>query len=91
MPNTYKYEIGSHLSFNEKACQNLQDKDGNSIERCTLCARKIGSNPFYVETMYGAEIVAFGTGDQRDAGYSGCFPVGSECAKHITPEALGRI
>lgn len=82
---TYKYEIGSTLKFSEKYYQDV------TVERCVLCARKLGANPYYIETVYGAEVIAFGTGDQSDAGYSGCFPVGSECARQVVPEALGRL
>ena len=88
---THTYIIGSSLFFHDKAFQNLQDKNGNTIDRCVLCARKVGDNSFYVETMYGAEIIAFGTGNQSDAGYSGCFRIGSECARKIAPQALGRL
>ena len=66
--------------FNEKAAQSSE------IELCYVCGRKLGKNPIYFEVINGGELrEQNGSPAVRDAGYMGCFPVGSECKKKFAP------
>lgn len=63
-------------------------KDG--AERCVVCGRKVGKKSYLVEVIDGGDIrEQDGTeADTEDAGYMGCWPVGSECAKKFAPNIL---
>jgi hypothetical protein len=80
---TYQFNAGDGMVWHDKS----SDPD---VERCTICARKLGKNPFYVEVHDGGDLVAFGEGI-HDGGYMGCWAVGSECAKKFAPELIGTI
>ena len=88
MQKEYTYNAGDGMFWNENydAC----DKNGVQIERCTICARKLGANPFFVEVHNGGDLVEFGKA-VHDSGYMGCWPIGSECAKKFSPELIGNL
>jgi hypothetical protein len=84
----YKFNAGDGMFWHDNYGNN--DKQGNPIERCTICARKLGENPVFVEVHNGGDLVEFGKGIQ-DGGYMGCWPIGSECAKQFSPELIGHL
>jgi hypothetical protein len=88
MTKQYTYNAGDGMFWNEN--YDATDKNGIQIERCTICARKLGANPVFVEVHNGGDLVEFGKGIQ-DGGYMGCWPVGSECAKKFSPELIGHL
>lgn len=60
---------------------------------CVQCGRKVGKNGFWIEVINGGEIrLQDGTEHDiaNDAGYMGCWAVGSECAKMFDPQVLFR-
>lgn len=64
---------------------------GNDDDYCVQCGRKMGKNGWFVEIINGGEIrMQDGTEHNiaNDAGYMGCWPVGSECAKEFDPKVL---
>jgi hypothetical protein len=84
----YKFNAGDGMFWHDNYGNN--DKQGNPIERCTICARKLGENPVFVEVHNGGDLVEFGKGI-HDGGYMGCWPIGSECAKQFSPELIGHL
>lgn len=66
---------------------------GRGENGCVQCGRKVGKNAYWVEIIDGGEIrLQDGTQHDiaNDAGYMGCWPVGSECAKQFDPKVLFR-
>jgi hypothetical protein len=60
----------------------------NGQSPCVRCGRAVKSEQYYVECVDGG-LYALSTNEQadyEDGGYMGCFPVGSECVKHIPKE-----
>lgn len=57
------------------------------------CGRKVGKNGYWVEIVNGGEIRAQDDTSyvrENDAGYMGCWAVGSECAKQFEKNVLIR-
>ena len=81
---TYTYNAGDAMAWHDKVFTDT------SVERCSVCGRKLGANPFYVEVHNGGDLVEFGKG-VHDGGYQGCWAIGSECAKKFSPELLGNL
>ena len=65
------FTAGTTAPSNHKALDSTED-------RCTVCARKLGANPFYFEVNTAWQIIVPGS---DSANSQGCFPVGNECAK----------
>ena len=67
---------GSYFPFAE-------DEFGH--DRCTICGRRLGKRPLYVEVVDGGLVHDPATGEADDfaPGYMGFYPVGSECAKRF--------
>jgi len=75
------FTAGTTAPSNQKALNSIED-------RCTVCARKLGANPFYFEVNTSWEIIVPGS----DAANSqGCFPVGNECAKKFDTALLVKM
>lgn len=84
----YEFNAGDGMVWHED--YGNPDKNGNTVERCCVCARKLGKKPIYVEVHKGGDLVAFGQGI-HDGGYQGCWAIGSECAKKFAPELRGHL
>jgi len=57
---------------------------------CIRCGKAVKNEKYYVECVDGA-LEALSTkekADYNDGGYMGCFPIGSECKKHIPSEFI---
>ena len=83
---TYEFNAGDAAPFNELATT-LVDR-----ELCYVCGRKLGANPLYFEVINGGDLRSQdGTEAIQDAGYMGCYPVGSTCAHKFAPGLLFKI
>lgn len=52
------------------------------MNACALCGKEVGKNPKWVQVYNGGAVWAKSEGEpERDSGYMGWYPVGSECAK----------
>lgn len=83
---TSKIGAGGFVNFAEP-----KDNVGRGEDACVQCGRKVGKNGFWVEIIKGGEIRAQdGTkyDTENDAGYMGCWAVGSECAKMFEKNVL---
>jgi len=79
-----RFEAGDPAPFHD-------DIHKDSEDRCVVCGRKVGKNSYFVEVVNGGEIrEQDGTEHDTasDAGYMGCWQVGSECAKKFAPNIL---
>ena len=66
--------------------------NSSSEKRCCVCGRKVGKNSWYFEVIDGGDLrKQDGTEAIQDAGYMGCYPVGSECAKKFEEGILLKI
>lgn len=79
-----RFEAGDSAPFHEGIHKDSDD-------RCVVCGRKVEKNGWLVEVIQGGEIrrqdgTKYDT--STDAGYMGCWPVGSECAKKFAPNIL---
>ena len=83
--NSYKFNPGDAMTWHDK----VANGDGQE-ERCSICGRKVGENPAYVEVHNGGDLVEYGKGI-HDGGYMGAWAIGSECAKQFNPALLGSI
>jgi len=83
---TYEFNAGDPMHWHPD--YDNYDVNGKQVDRCTICARILGKNQFYVEVHNGGDLAAVGTADEYDAGYMGCWPIGSECAKKFAPELV---
>lgn len=66
---------------------------GEHDDSCVQCGRKVGKNGYWVEIVNGGEIRAQDDTTyvkENDAGYMGCWAVGSECAKQFEKNVLFR-
>lgn len=62
---------------------------GGSVDDCVQCGRKIGSKAKWVQIYAGGYVWAKSEGEcERDGGWMGWFPVGSECAKQFADGVL---
>ena len=85
---TYMFNAGDQAPFNHKASHAADQ------EFCYVCGRKLGANPLYFEVIEGGDLrLQNGTeyDVQSDAGYMGCFPVGSTCANKFAPNILFKM
>lgn len=82
----YKFNVGDQMVWHEN--YDRLDRDGNTVMRCTVCARILGDNPYIVEVVDGGNLAPIGVNDENDPGYMGCWPIGNECAKTFSPELL---
>ncbi len=80
---TYEFNAGDQMIFHE----NIYKTDK---EYCAVCGKGLGQNPVFVEVHDGGDLVEFGKGIQ-DAGYMGCWAIGSTCANKFAPELIGHI
>ena len=85
---TYQFNAGDGMVWHDN--YDKCDKDGNTVDRCCLCARKLGENPYYVEVHNGGDLAIWGKA-VHDSGYMGCWAIGSECAKKFAPELIGNL
>jgi len=83
--STYELNAGDAMSWHDKVFTDT------SVDRCSVCGRKVSGNELFVEVHDGGNLVEFGKGDVHSAGYMGCWAVGTECAKKFSPELLGKI
>jgi len=84
MTTTNKFNAGEQMPFHP----NLHTKTNK--EYCALCGKGLGQNPVYVEVHAGGMLVEFGKGIQ-DAGYMGCWAIGTSCANKFSPELIGKL
>ena len=75
------YTAGTTAPHNYKALDSVE-------ARCTVCARKLGANPFYFEVNTSWVIIVPGS---DTANSQGGFPVGNECAKKFDAGLLVKI
>ena len=82
---TNKLQHGDDFPFANK----MTDDD---VERCSVCDRKLGKNPLFIEVVDGGSIhdPSMGVADTSDSGYMGFWAVGSECAKQFNATITGR-
>lgn len=57
---------------------------------CVRCGKAVKNEKFYIECVDGGleAIPNNEQADTDDGGYMGCFPIGSECKKHIPAEFI---
>jgi hypothetical protein len=60
-----------------------------SVQHCVQCGKKIGKSAKWVQVFGGGAVFAKSEGEcERDGGWMGWFPVGSECAKSFASGVL---
>jgi hypothetical protein len=68
---------------------NLNFANDGDINGCVQCGRKIGKTAKWVCVYNGGSVWAKAEGEaERDGGFMGWFPVGSECAKTFADGVL---
>lgn len=79
----FENTVYKDLFFNAGDAAPFNPKIHTSSEAlCCVCGRKVGKNSWFFEVINGGDLrKQDGTEAVRDAGYMGCYPVGSECAK----------
>ena len=83
---TSKIGAGGFVNFAEP-----KDNVDSGDDYCVQCGRKVGKSSWWVEIIEGGEIrqqdgTEYDTA--KDAGYMGCWAVGSECAKLFESNVL---
>jgi hypothetical protein len=60
-----------------------------SVNNCVQCGRKTSANAKWVQIYNGGQVFAKSEGiAERNGGWMGWFPVGSECAKQFAAGVL---
>lgn len=78
MATKITYTAGTTAPANHKALDSVE-------ARCTICARKLGENPFYFEVNTSWQVIVPGSDEINS---QGCFPLGNECAKKFDSALL---